>query len=97
MADSANASRPETKSFYANWGPRDGLILKEHCAPVMGVPGSRSGSEGPIGIARLTGSIPHRKGPAQGSGLEVNKVEIAGFFVCRCRDFIRIGDAREEV
>lgn len=79
--------------FYSNYGPRDGLILRGD-APVMGV---LDGQGAVVGIAWLAGSIPSKRGPAQLWRLEVRKVPLEGQWVCRCRQFLRIGEAAEEV
>lgn len=85
---------PPSGPFYANYGPTDGHILFG-TAPVMGVLPSPTG--GPIGIAWLAGSIPSRRGPVQLWRLEVAKVALEGLWVCRNREFVRLGDAAEEV
>ena len=96
-ADSADQPIPiPTGPFYANWGPRDGLIVFGG-APVMGVLDATGPHAKVIGIAWLAGSIPSRKGPAQLFRLTIGKVELKGVFICRCREFVRLGDAAEQV
>src|SRR5262245_33559982 len=82
--------------FYSNYGPRDGDVLYG-TAPVMGVLADPSGTGGPIGIVWLAGAIDGRHGPVQLWELEVAKVRLEGRWICRNRQFIRIGDAAEEV
>ena len=92
-ADDEPTTPEPTGPFYSNYGPRDGLILRGD-APVMGV---LDGQGAVIGIAWLAGSIPSRRGPAQLWRLEVRKVRLEGEWICRGREFPRIGDAAEEV
>jgi hypothetical protein len=94
MSDADEPIAPEpTGPFYSNYGPLDGLILYSK-APVMGV---LDGQGEVVGIAWLGGAIPSRRGPVQLSELEVAKVRLEGRWICRCREFIRLGDAAEEV
>ena len=83
-------------AFYSNVGPRDGLIMFGE-APVMGVLPDRAGREFPIGIAWLAGSIPSKRGPVQLWRLTIGKTELEGVWIVKNRQFIRLGDAAEEV
>ena len=72
-------------------------ILKELRPPVAGVLDGTGPPATVIGLAWLAGSIPSRKGPAQLFRLTVGKVELEGVFICRGREYVRLGDAAEEV
>ncbi|WP_159452238.1 hypothetical protein [Singulisphaera sp. GP187] len=48
-------------------------------------------------LKELAGSISSWRGPVQLWRLEVRKVELEGVWICRCREFVRLGDAAEEV
>lgn len=96
MTDVAPEIPEPAGTFYSNIGPHDGPIMFGE-APVMGVLSNRDGRGFPIGIAWLSGPIPSRKGPVQLWRLEVNKVKLEGVWICRNRQFIRLGDAAEEV
>jgi hypothetical protein len=63
-------------------------------APVMGV---LDGQGEVVGIAWLAGAIASKRGPVQVWELEIAKVRLEGEWICRNRQFIRLGDAAEEV
>lgn len=78
--------------FYSNVGPREGLIMFGD-APVMGVSPDPDGREFPIGIAWLAGPIPSKRGPIQLWRLTIGKADLEGVWVCRNRQFVRLGEA----
>jgi hypothetical protein len=51
----------------------------------------------PIGIAFPVGQVEHRRGPAATFRLMIDKVELEGRWLCVRREFIRLGDAAEEL
>jgi|GEM_PF-2436562 len=82
--------------FYANFGPVGGVVMYGE-APVQGVLADPSGTGGPVGVAWLNGSIPSRRGPVQVWRLTVDKRDLEGRWICRCRRFERLGDAAEDL
>lgn len=92
---------PSRGPYFSSYGPAEGYVLAD-TAPVMGV--LREPGGWPTGTAWLNGTIPSRHGPVQvwrltirPGGLKGPEVELEGRWVCRNREFIRLGDAAEEV
>jgi len=51
----------------------------------------------PIGIAFPVGQVEHRRGPVATFHLMIGKVALEGRWLCMGREFIRLGDAAEEL
>jgi hypothetical protein len=51
----------------------------------------------PIGIACPVGQVEHRRGPAATFRLTIGKVGLEGRWLCVGREFVRLGEAAEEV
>ena len=92
--DPTDDAPPPSGPFYTNWGPIDGPILDE--SPALGVLAERAGGL-PVGIAYPVGLVEHRRGRAKTFRLVVNKVELEGRWLCVGREFVRLGDAAEEL
>jgi hypothetical protein len=50
-----------------------------------------------IGIAWPSGTIASRRGPVQCWRLTIGRRSLEGRWICRNREFVRLGDAAEEV
>ncbi|WP_406694308.1 hypothetical protein V5E97_24860 [Singulisphaera sp. Ch08] len=59
--------------------------------------GVLDGQEAVVGISQLARSIPTKRGPALLLRLEVHKVNLEGQRICRGREYVRLGEAAEEV
>jgi hypothetical protein len=64
--------------------------------PALGVVGEPGGAW-PIGMAFPVGQVAHHKGPAVTFRLMIGKVELEGRWLCLGREFIRLGEAAEEL
>ena len=82
--------------FFATWGSRSGPILRRDEPPALGVVAAR-GDAWPIGIAYPVGQVAHPKGPAATFRLVIDEAEVDGRWMCIGREFVRLGDAAEEV
>jgi hypothetical protein len=82
--------------FFSTWGPLDGPILRSDEPPAIGVVGEPGGAW-PIGMAFPTGQVEHRRGAAVTFRLIIRKVELEGRYLCLRREFVRLGDAAEDV
>lgn len=82
--------------LYSTWGPLDGPILRRDKPPALGVV-SDPDHPMPICIAFPAGQVTHRRGPAVTFRLTIGKVEMEGRWLCVAREFIRLGEAAEEL
>lgn len=103
MADESPDDLPEpTGPWFSSVGPDEGYLLAKHQA-AMGV--MREPGGWPVGIAWPAGSIASRGDRVQVWRLEVRPdgglkgptTPLEGRWVCRNREFIRLGDAAEEL
>jgi hypothetical protein len=78
------------------WGPVDGPILRRHEPPALGVVAAPDWPM-PIGIAFPVGQVEHRRGPAVTFRLMIGKVDLEGRWLCLGREFLRLGEAAEEL
>jgi hypothetical protein len=72
------------------------LILCRDEPPALGVVAAPD-QPMPIGVAFPVGQVAHRKGPAVTFRLVIGKVELEGRWLCVGREFIRLGEAAEEL
>jgi hypothetical protein len=94
--DPANDASPPSGPFYVTWGPTDGPILARDHPPTLGVVDAPD-AVWSIGIAYPWGQVEHRRGPARTFRLTIGKVELEGRWICLRRQFIKLGDAAEEI
>jgi hypothetical protein len=80
----------------ATFGPLDGPVLRRHEPPALGVVAD-PGRPMPIGIAFPVGQVEHRRRPAATFRLVIGKAELEGRWLCVRREFVRLGDAAEEL
>jgi hypothetical protein len=87
---------PHPGPYYATFGPPNGPILRRDEPPALGVVADPNRPM-PIGIAYPVGQVEHRRGPAATFRLAIGKAELEGRWLCVGREFVRLGEAAEEV
>jgi hypothetical protein len=87
---------PPAGPFFATWGPLDGPILRSHEPPALGIVAAPDATW-PIGIAFAAGQVQHRRGVAATFRLVLDQQELEGRWLCVGREFVRLGDAAEEL
>jgi hypothetical protein len=107
MARVSEQASPARGPYFSTWGPHDGPVLRRDDPPALGVvaePGgawpigiAEPGGAWPIGIAYPVGMVAHRRAPAATFRLVIDQVELEGRWVCVGREFVRLGEAAEEL
>jgi hypothetical protein len=82
--------------FFANFGPLDDPIVGRGDSRAIAVVADR-GSGIPIGIAHPGPLVRHSQGMMKPYRLVISDVELEGRWICVGGEFVRLGDAAEEL